>query len=208
MSQDPQRAGTPAQPTPQKTDDVCVVCQCPGQAGEQIGRCPACQALHHHECWTYNGGCGVYGCDKAATNEGLSSLEIPASHWGREDKQCPNCGNVILAAAVRCRHCGATFSSATPQASGSFHQQNREKAKLPAVRVASIWLLVFSFIPCTAPFAAVIGTIWYFANAKAIQSLPSTNAALCKIAVGVAWLTTVILLGVYIMFPMFGADPS
>ena len=172
----------------------CAFCQSPIEDGETTATCPDCGGLFHEACWQYNNGCGVYGCSQAPPTEGLSSLEIPSSHWGREDKPCPSCGKTILAAAIRCRHCGAVFSSATPQEAEGYSVQQRIKAKMPAVRTASIWLLIFSLIPCTAPAAAIIGLIWYIRNRQTIRVLPALNAALCKIAVGVALAQTGLLI--------------
>ncbi len=165
----------------------CAICQSPLAPGEAAVDCPGCKARYHEECWTYNGGCGVYGCEQAPPTERLTSLEIPASFWGREEKPCPNCGQMIMAAAVRCRHCGATFASAAPEGAADYRRQQVLRAKLPGVLTAGIWLLAFSLIPCTAPFAAVIGLIWYLNHRQAIRALPPLHAAVCKIAVAVAW---------------------
>jgi len=172
----------------------CAFCQSPIEDGETTHTCPDCSGLFHEECWQYNDGCGVYGCSQAPPTEGLSSLEIPPCHWGQEEKPCPSCGKTILAAAIRCRHCGAVFSSATPQEAEAYSAQQRVKAKMPSVRIASIWLLIFSLVPCTAPLAAIIGLIWYINNRQIIRALPALNAALCKIAVGVAVAQTGLLI--------------
>lgn len=172
----------------------CVFCQSPIEDGETTATCRDCGGLFHEECWQHNNGCGVYGCSQAPPTESLSALEIPPSYWGREEKPCPNCRKTILAAAIRCRHCGAVFSSATPQEAEAYSVQQRIKAKMPAVRTASIWLLIFSLVPCTAPLAAIIGLIWYNSNRQTIRALPALNAALCKIAVGVALAQTGLLI--------------
>jgi len=174
---------------------LCIVCQTPVGEQEDAVACPDCGGTYHNDCWQYNGGCGVYGCSEAAPTEGLSTLEVPAAHWGKEEKKCPNCGLEILATAVRCRHCGATFSSATPQGSASFVSQQRTEAKIPTVQKISIWLLIFSVVPCTAPVAAVVGVFWYLANRETIRALPAINSAMCKIAVGVALLQTAMMIG-------------
>jgi ribosomal protein S27AE len=174
---------------------LCAVCQCAIAPGEETHKCAGCGTNYHAECWTYNNGCGVYGCSFAAPTESLTSLEIPAGHWGREDKDCPRCGRSILAAAMRCKHCGATFTSAAPQASSTFRQQEQVKSSLPAVRRTAIILLVFAIIPFTAPFAAVIGGIWLAVQWRAIRSLPPVVGAMGKIAVGVALLQTLLLIG-------------
>lgn len=177
---------------------LCVVCQSPLDQ-EPTAMCPDCGARMHQECWDYNGGCGVYGCSRSPPTESLRSLEIPPSFWGREDKPCPNCGATILAAAVRCRHCGATFAEATPQGAMAYRQQQGLKAALPGIRKTSLVWLVLAFIPCTSPVAAVGGSIWYLANRPAIGRLPPLHAALCKIAIGVAWLQTALLAAIVLV---------
>ncbi len=146
----------------------------------------------------------MYGCSEAPDTEGLTSLEIPASHWGQENKACPRCNQQILAAAVRCKFCGATFASAAPQRRDDFQAHQQTKSKLPMVRTISVWLLVFSLLPCTAPIAAVVGGIWYLANREAIRALPALNSALCKIAVGVAVVETSMLVAFALMYSMVG----
>lgn len=174
------------------SSDICVVCQSPIE-GEFIYACPACRSAHHADCWTFNHGCGVYGCRESPPTEGLSGLEIPASHWGSSDKTCPNCGKVILAAALRCRHCGVTFSSATPQASHAYRAEKSMEAALPGLRTFGIGLLIFALIPCTAPLAAIVGSLWYINQRRAIQRLPAFSAAICKIALGLAWVQSLLL---------------
>ncbi len=41
---------------------LCPVCQTKVLAGEELIRCPRCNAPYHSDCWQYNGGCGVYAC--------------------------------------------------------------------------------------------------------------------------------------------------
>jgi len=173
---------------------LCVICQSELARGEPATTCPDCGAGFHEDCWEYNKGCGVYGCSQAPPTDALSTLEVPPSYWGRDEKPCPNCEQTIVAAAVRCRHCGAVFSSAAPLGSRTYSRQQQTKSNLPAVRTASIWLLIFSLIPCTAPLAAVIGPFWYFNNRETVRALPALNAALCKIAVAVALAQTALLI--------------
>ncbi len=40
----------------------CPVCNKDFLTGEEIYTCPYCKIQHHIECWKYNNGCGVYGC--------------------------------------------------------------------------------------------------------------------------------------------------
>lgn len=183
----------PGQGSSRAAEGVCAICQCPIAPNETTTVCPECKSPFHQDCWEYNHGCAVYGCPQAPPTEGLSALEIPAAYWGQENKPCPKCGKEILAAAVRCRHCGATFDSATPQERGAFQAQEQVKARLPAVRMASVWLLIFSLVPCVAPIVAVVGTIWYLSNRETIRALPALHLALCRIALGVSIVVSMML---------------
>src|SRR5512138_2081358 len=90
---------------------LCAICQSSLEPPSELTRCPECQSAYHADCWQENGGCAIYGCAQVPATEGRAALEIPAAYWGQEEKPCPACGRQILAAAVRCRHCGATFAS-------------------------------------------------------------------------------------------------
>ena len=164
----------------------CSVCQQAIGSDESATSCTECGVEHHDECWEYNGGCGSYGCGQAPEPEGLGSIEIPASYWGKEEKLCPACHREILAAAVRCRHCGSTFQSAQPQSETEFGRQTSLDARMGALRTASIWIFILSMFACAAPFVAVIGSIWYCRNRLEVNRLPGIHRALAKIALVLA----------------------
>ena len=113
------------------------------------------------------------------------SAEYHAECW-QENKPCPACGREILAAAVRCRHCGATFSSARPEDAGEFWARSERDERLPQVRRTVIWLFICCIVPCVAPIGLVWGGIWYARNRDDVGALPSLYGALCKIGLGVA----------------------
>jgi hypothetical protein len=184
--------------------DTCIVCQSPIEHRKEAGACPDCRAPYHRECWKYNGGCGVYGCSKAANTEGLSALEIPAAHWGREDKDCPNCHCNILAAASRCKHCGATFDAATVQNSRDYQAQRVVQANLPVARKWAIGLLIGGLLPCTAPVAAVAGLIWMLTHKSTLRRLPPLIGAMAKIGCGLAWFQTVALILMVLLHKVLG----
>ncbi len=165
---------------------TCAFCQSPIGPEETVAPCPACHAPYHTECWKENGGCAVYGCSQTPPTESRRAIDIPISYWGQENKNCPQCGREILAAAVRCRHCGAMFESARPQGADEFQRRAAVQQGLPALRRTIIWLFVFSALPCAAPIGAVWGLIWYPAHKQNVQELPSLYNALCKIGLGLA----------------------
>jgi predicted Zn finger-like uncharacterized protein len=182
---------------------VCPVCQCPVSEKEELFACPDCRTPYHRDCWEYNKGCGVYGCSLVPQTEHLESTEIPVSYWGKEEKNCPVCSKVILAAATRCRYCGATFESARPETATEFDRRAAVEKNLPSVRRTALWLLVFSIISCTAPLAAIFGSIWYAKHRQEIEALPSLHAALCKIAVGLAVGQTVLFAVMGVLYGLF-----
>lgn len=186
---------TPDSPTPPPPDasTVCPICQAPIEPDEPKVTCVGCSTAYHEACWEYNRGCAQYGCDRCPPTEKLTDLEVPVSYWGREEKACPKCGKVIQAAAVRCRHCGAVFDSARPVEAGEYDEAKRMESRLPALRKQAVVLLIFSVFTCTAPICAVIGLIWYARNRRAIARLPAMHATVCRIAVGLACLQTVVL---------------
>jgi hypothetical protein len=123
--------------------------------------------------------------------ESRQAIEIPMSYWGQENKPCPACGRQILAAAVRCRHCGATFASARPQGSAEFQRRTSMDRRLPEVRRLVVWMFVCCVVPLTSPVGAVWGAVWYPAHREEVEALPPLYRALCKIGIGAAIVLTV-----------------
>src|SRR5437868_1145495 len=97
---------------------VCPVCR--AQVDADATECLHCHVPHHRDCWEYNQGCGTYGCPSAPPTQKLTDVEIPASFWGQDQKECPVCHQMIQAAALRCRACGTVFSTARPQHADEF----------------------------------------------------------------------------------------
>lgn len=179
-------ASAAGETAPTENSPRCAICLSPIKSAESKSACPACRAEYHADCWQENGGCAVYGCAQVPTVEQRHSVEIPVSYWGQENKPCPACGREILAAAVRCRHCGATFASARPEDSAEFQQRSERQQRLPEVRKKVIWLFVFCVLPCLAPIGAIWGAVWYPSHREEVNALPSIYPALCKIGLGVA----------------------
>lgn len=162
---------------------TCPFCRTAVEGAETPVRCPDCGSAYHRDCWKENGGCGVYGCSQVPTVEKRTALETPMSFWGQENKPCPACGREILAAAVRCRHCGATFSSAQPEDAASFQSRRTLEEQLPQARTRAVWIFVLSVLPCTAPIGAVWGLVWYPQHKRELAALPSIYSVLCKIGI-------------------------
>jgi hypothetical protein len=177
----------------------CAICQSPFEPGDPTFPCPACGSPYHPECWSENGGCAVYGCSKVPATEARSGLEIPAAHWGQESRSCPSCGTTIMAAAVRCRSCGAAVDPAGPQDPREFRRRQALTRRQPTLRRVSGLVFALCLLPCTAPLAAVPGLFWYSARRDDLRSLPGIYPVLVRIGLVVAfgqmiWLAVAVLL--------------
>ncbi|MBI4706270.1 MAG: hypothetical protein HY744_34670 [Deltaproteobacteria bacterium] len=179
---------------------TCAYCQSPIEDEQARTTCHACLASYHADCWQENGGCGIYGCTQAPAVEPRKAVEIPVSFWGQESKPCPSCGREILAAALRCRHCGTTFASAQPEAVDEFQRRVTREGRLPQVRRAVAVWFVLSVLPCAAPVAAVGGTAHYRLHREEIAALPSIYGALAKLGIGVSIAQTMALVIVTLLY--------
>jgi len=181
---------------------MCAFCLSPISNNEFVVACPACRTPHHDECWQENSGCAVYGCSQVPNTEPRKGIEIPVSYWGQEHKPCPACGQEILAAAVRCRFCGATFASAEPEDAATFSQRSELEKRLPKVKQTVVWIFVLSVIPCLAPVGGLWGLVWYPTHKSDVQELPSLYPALCKIGIAVGLGQTVLMVAVAALYAM------
>lgn len=159
----------------------CPYCLAVIAGTDEVAPCPGCGAVHHGECWTENGGCAVYGCVRVPAVEGRRAIEIPVSFWGQENKPCPACSREILAAAVRCRHCGATFASARPENVAEFRGRAALAERLPEAKRTILWIFALSVIPFLAPIGAVWWAWWHRTHREEVAALPTLYGALGKI---------------------------
>jgi hypothetical protein len=181
---------------------LCAICQTPIAAGDSRAACPACNAGYHEECWNENGGCAIYGCDRVPPTEGRAAIEIPVAYWGQEHKPCPVCNAEILAAALRCRHCGSVFQTARPLDSVEFSRAASHEAQAPRLRRNLIILFVLCLIPLTAPIGALIALFFTQFRREEIGKLPSLYGALAKIGMGVGFLQTAAIVVLAVIFTL------
>jgi predicted RNA-binding Zn-ribbon protein involved in translation (DUF1610 family) len=176
------------------TGDRCAICQCEIEPGEPEVACPSCGARYHEDCYRENRGCGIYGCPEGPETEKRGDLEIPPAHWGLEHKPCPRCGERILAAALRCRKCGAVFESAAPEDSRRFRERVAAKDRHPALRKRLVWIFVLCLIPFTAPVGAGVGYFWTGAHREDLESMPGIYQALGRVGVWIGAGQTALIL--------------
>ncbi len=166
---------------------LCAICQSPLAPDEARCECPSCAAPYHEECWRENGGCAVYGCPQVPATENRETLEIPASYWGRDHKPCPGCGQEILAAALRCRHCGVQFQDSRPRDGDEYRTWQATEQRLPGARKFVIGLFVACLLPCTALPAAVVGLFWIPRHKAELRALPPLFSVLARLGVTVGF---------------------
>ena len=174
-------------------EPLCAICQSAFDATEVVSKCPSCAAPYHAECWDANGGCALYGCPMVPATEGLKPLEIQPAFWGREDKDCPKCGNKILAMAVRCRHCGAVLE-ATPIEKSAYEKKQARKERAPFLRRMAVIFMIVAIIPFGAFITLVFGWWFYRRNREVIRKLPGGADGLYRIEIIVSATQVVIFM--------------
>ena len=182
---------------------VCLICGTEvGAEGERVP-CPACAAPYHTDCWAENQGCARYGCTQVPVTQPRSPLEFAPAYWGQEHKPCPACSKEILAAAVRCRHCGIQFASARPVSSQEFSKQSAAIGRRGWMHGVIVLTAVACLIPFTAPLGVLVGGGWAAAQGKRLAACSSFHQTLLKIGLGVGALQTLMILaisGIYTIF--------
>jgi hypothetical protein len=173
---------------------LCGICQTGIQAEESVGTCPACQSPFHAECWAENGGCAQYGCAHMPSATPAETGVAARTYWGQEEKECPGCGQHIKVAALRCRHCGAVFSSDQPMTAGEAESQAQAGEQRAAASTAALWLFVAGLVPCTAPLTFAVGGLWYLGNRDMVRRMPSQRRVMALVGLGASAVTTSVLL--------------
>ena len=176
------------------TEPFCSLCQQPFDFGQEESRCAACGARYHADCHVENGGCGTYGC-ALVPKEAAQSQAGPMTYWGRETKPCSSCGKEIKTAALRCRHCGATFGSAIP-ATPEEHQArlNREDASRRVRRRATV-VFVGGLIPFALPLVLAAAAPLLIKERRRLATFPPFDRFLfaAGVALSLVWVAVAVL---------------
>ena len=133
----------------------CSICYTVLKEGEPVTACPDCRQDYHQTCWNEIGGCGTYGCQKAAVAEKPPVPVVVGQGWG-DTKECPNCGKQIVSSWMAC-HCGAKFPWADPMTTEDYMVWRDEQLALAGHRRLLIWMFVLSLTVVAAPVTGLIG---------------------------------------------------
>ncbi len=166
---------------------ACPICQTEIGPTEPAIVCPACEQLHHRECWVEVAGCGTYGCKQAPSVEKLASEGPALSAWG-DTKRCPVCGEQIKSIALRCRYCKTDFDTVNPLTAHDVRRQVKHEQTARGLKTGIITLFVLSLLGCPAPLVAVIGPCVFLPNHKAIIKLGPTFVVLAYSGLGLSLL--------------------
>lgn len=180
--------------------NFCAICQSPIEAGGSSTECPACRSPYHADCWQENKGCAVYGCTAVPPTEKRDELDIPPSFWGQEHKRCPVCNAEILAAAVRCRHCGSIFSTSRPEERDEYQRRLKREGRRTGLRREAIGFFILAALPCTSWLALIIGWFWYSHNRDEIKRLPGMYSGLCRIGLVISVVEVAVIVVVMALY--------
>jgi uncharacterized paraquat-inducible protein A len=172
---------------------TCPICQTTVQPGEPMLVCPACDQVHHRDCWTDVGGCATYGCENAPQLDKAAPVETPRSAWG-ETKKCPACGETIKSIAIRCRFCGTEFETADPLSLKDLRKQIKKGERLQATRTLAIFVFILSILGCLAPVIAIAATAYLIVQREVIAKAGPSYLVMGYSAMGISYLYSVLWL--------------
>ncbi|MBW3539870.1 MAG: hypothetical protein KY476_06340 [Planctomycetes bacterium] len=134
---------------------TCPICQSNIAPDEAAVTCPACDQVHHNECWAEIGGCGTYGCSQAPALEKDDPGGPALSAWG-DTKSCPVCGETIKAIALRCRYCQAEFDTVDPLTARDLRRKSRRKSEEQSLKRWVAVLFGLSAVGLLAPILVFV----------------------------------------------------
>jgi hypothetical protein len=174
---------------------VCPICQTGISADEELAACPACDQVHHQECWTEIGGCGTYGCERAPTVDKADGGPQPRrSAWG-DTKECPACRETIKAIALRCRYCGTEFDTVDPLTARDLRRRARREEEARALRRTVVIVFILSLIGLLAPVMVFVSPVVVLPRHKRIVKAGPIYAVLGYTAIALSVLYSVLWLG-------------
>lgn len=154
----------------------CSICYTVMAQEEPVIACPDCQQDYHKLCWDEIGGCGSYGCKRAAVAQKPPLPVLVGAGWG-DSKPCPQCGQQISASLLVCS-CRARFPWADPMTPAEYASWLDQEAAIARARQLLIVLFILSLIGLTAPLAGAIAGIYAWSKRKRLAGAGGTYLAM------------------------------
>ncbi|HUG92940.1 MAG TPA: RING finger protein [Planctomycetaceae bacterium] len=178
---------------------VCPICQTDITAAEDVLTCPACDQVHHGECWGEIGGCGTYGCERAPppVDKADADAQPRMSAWG-DTKECPACGETIKAIALRCRYCKTEFDTVDPLTARDLRRRARRQDEFRALRRTVVWVFILSVVGLLAPIMVFVAPLVVLPRHAKLMKAGPIYAVLGYTAIALSVLYAVLWLGLLI----------
>jgi hypothetical protein len=172
---------------------VCTICHTQVEPQEVCVVCPACEQVHHRECWSEIGGCGTYGCRQAPpVDKSEHSVQAPLTAWG-DVKRCPACGEMIKSIALRCRFCDAEFDTIDPLTKADLRKQARRQEKVQTFKWVVVAIFVVSLPGCLAPIMAVVDAVVLIPQRDTLRRCGPAFMVMGYTALGLSLVYTILL---------------
>ncbi len=138
----------------------CTICHTKIDQGDPVTQCEQCKQDYHSSCWTELGGCGTYGCVKAAAAEKPPPPAVVGMGWG-DTKACPSCRSDISSSLLVCR-CGAKFPWADPMTPLEYDEWKTAQEEIKGAKSLLTFLFIGTLIGFTAPICGPIAGIYAY----------------------------------------------
>lgn len=186
---------TPVLPGNENLGKLCSTCGTAILSSDIIVICPVCSQPYHHDCWKEIGGCGTYGCTAApvATLKEDVPQDVFTPGWTAE-KKCPECGSSIIASALVCKVCHASFPTERPMTKAEWRDREYDEKELNKIKTSVIIQFILSTLGCLFIIMLPINAIaafsdtWFFR----VKRLPPTLKVLFYASFAISGLWTAI----------------
>lgn len=189
--------------TESETRTICPICQAPVEPGEEVVTCIDCKRIHHTECWSEVGGCGMYGCRQAfpaqKTTDPSAMANSQNAVWAAEQAACPVCRETISKGARACSFCKTPVHHQHGRMIARFHGSPQDRSE-QSLRTTAVALLVVSFIGFLAPVILVIASIVFWRKRQNLARMGQIYPVLVLLAIGISSIYCMIMLS----FSLFG----
>ncbi len=154
----------------------CAICYTVLSQEEPRTACPECRTDYHKTCWDEIGGCGTYGCQRAAVAQKPPVPVLVGAGWG-DTKECPACTCEISSSLLVCA-CGARFPWADAMTRAEYQRWGASQQAIKTSRTTLICLFLLSLVGFTAPLAGPLAGVYAFRKRDQLAGTGGTYLAM------------------------------